>query len=314
MDFETEISQSIAYLESDEGRRAVDTDTYWPKWHSPWWHMLLLHEMGHAELIPQAIVDLYVERLDRTPLKIFPIHPEDMPPGVDPFRGSPCHCQLGNVYQVLAARGVDVDAKLPWIRPWFLRYQMADGGLSCDNDAYLVQGECPSSMVGTIATLEAVLLHTHRPWTAQERAFLDKGWHFLVDREVRLGSASKHNASERNSAESWTKLCFPRFYFYDVLRGLSVLLSLTDKLQRQLSVEAIQVVVDRLTSDFPTGTVSPGRRSIEGTTTLKQDSSGNWIRRQAATTFPLLDAVSVVGRENAFLSKQWEEAKRRLSK
>src|SRR5690348_8501089 len=107
--FDAEIDQSIRYLQSNEAACALAADAYWPKWHSPWWHMLLLHEMGRASLIPDSTIEQYVASLNRIAVKIFPIHPEDLPPGTDPFRGTPCHCQLGNVYQVLAARGVDVD-------------------------------------------------------------------------------------------------------------------------------------------------------------------------------------------------------------
>ena len=40
------------------------------------------------------------------------------------------------MFQVLAASGIDVERALPWIKPWFVRYQMADGGLNCDEAAY----------------------------------------------------------------------------------------------------------------------------------------------------------------------------------
>ncbi|MDQ3370194.1 MAG: hypothetical protein M3680_32660 [Myxococcota bacterium] len=39
-----------------------------------------------------------------------------------------------------------------------VRYQLADGGSSCDSDAYLQRDECPSSMVGTIAPLAAIVV------------------------------------------------------------------------------------------------------------------------------------------------------------
>src|SRR5882724_9677753 len=149
--YEAEITQSLAYLASERAFRSLEANPYWPKWNSPWWHMLLLHEMGATSQIPEIAVRKFIEAWDRIPLQIFPIYPEDLPEGRDLYRDCPCHCQLGNVYQVLAAWGLDVDVELPWIRPWFLRYQMADGGLNCDGDAYLVQSECPSSMVGTIA-------------------------------------------------------------------------------------------------------------------------------------------------------------------
>lgn len=171
--FLKEIESSVQYLHSEQAIKTVTADAYWPKWNSPWWHMLLLHEMGETHQIPEPIVEAYIASLNRIPLKIFPIHAHEMPEGVDPYRGSPCHCQVGNVYQVLAKRGVDVDQELPWIRPWFLRYQMADGGLNCDNEAYLVKDEVPSSMVGTIAAFEAVLLYTPRPFTTEEKSFLD---------------------------------------------------------------------------------------------------------------------------------------------
>jgi hypothetical protein len=314
LSFEAEVDQSVRYLKSDEAHRALAVDAYWPKWHAPWWHMLLLHEMGQAARIPGVVVEQYVTALNRLPLKIFPIQPEDLPAGVDPFRGTPCHCQLGNVYQVVAACGVDVDAELPWIRPWFLAYQMADGGLNCDNDAYLVTHECPSSMVGTIAAFEAVLLHTQRPWTRQELVFLDKAAHFLMERELRLGSPTEHNAAERVSAESWLKLCFPRFYFYDVLRGLNALVLWAEKLQQPLPQSAFHSVAAHLTGAIPGGAARIGRRSYDGVLSLTQASEGEWLRRQAATTFPLLDAVSGVGEVSPYLSKQWADTQRRMAR
>ena len=144
MTIKEDLETATAYLHSDKAIRYLENNAYWPKWDSPWWHMLLLHEMGETKRIPAKVISTYITTLNRTPLKIFPIHPEDVPPGIDPAQGSPCHCQLGNVYQVLAAWGVDVDKELPWIRPWLTSYQMEDGGMTCDNDAYLVKGECPT--------------------------------------------------------------------------------------------------------------------------------------------------------------------------
>lgn len=313
MNFEKEIQNSVNYLKSNPAQKTVATDAYWPKWNSPWWHMLLLHEMGETHQIPETIVEAYVASLNRIPLKIFPIHSHEMPEGVDPYRGSPCHCQVGNVYQVLAKFGVDVDQELPWIRPWFLRYQMADGGLNCDNEAYLVKDEVPSSMVGTIAAFEAILLYTKRPWTTEEKEFLGRGAEFLMTRKLLFGSTTKHNASERESAKEWAKLCFPRYYLYDVLRGLSVLTLWAEKTGRELPSEAIFEAVGSIQKQFPNGEVRIGRHSFEGTGTILQNESGEWIRRQPATFFPLLNKVSEIGSVSPFLSKQWSEVLCRLS-
>ena len=314
MNYAAELKASISYLNSEQAQRSLEADPYWPKWDSPWWHMLLMHEIGETNSIPQAVIRTYVASLDRMPLKIFAIHPEDMPAGIDPYRGSPCHCQLGNVYQVLAAWGVEVDKELPWIRPWFLRYQMADGGLNCDNEAYLVKNEVPSSMVGTIAAFEAILLHTPRPWTNEEKAFLNKGAKFLMERKLMYGSQTKHNADERESEKKWLKLCFPRFYLYDVLRGLNALLIWAEKTNQSVPRGAIQEVVTYLAERFPDGRMRIERHSYDGVGTMLPSPSGEWIRRQPANFFPLLVKTSAIGEVSPFLSMQWAEAEGRLAK
>ncbi|MEK7355765.1 MAG: hypothetical protein AAB250_04920, partial [Bdellovibrionota bacterium] len=224
-------------------------------------------------------------------------------------RGTMCHCQLGNVYQVLAEWGVAVDTELPWMRPWFLRYQMSDGGMNCDNEAYLVKHETPSSMVGMISVFEAVLKYTPRAFTPEEAAFLAKGAGFLISRELRLGSATVYNASERKSAEEWVNLCFPRFYLYDVLRGLSALLLWREKTGGSVPASAISSVVSFLKEKFPDGQVQIGRLIYDKAKTFSPSDSGGWVRGPASA-FPLLEKVSPIGEVSPWLSAKWAEAKR----
>lgn len=304
--FDAETANSVAYLSSTEAMESLDRSAYWPKWHSPYWHMLLLHEMGETHRIPATIMRRYVAALDATPVKIFPIQDEDFPAGTDPFNDSCCHCQLGNAYQMMAAWRVDVDAALPWIRPWFLNYQMADGGFNCDDGAYRITGECASSMVGTIGAFEAVLLYTGRPWTDEEVAFLDRGAKFLIGRKLTLGSASRHNAQERDAAPDWLKPCFPRFYMYDVIRGLAALTRWSERTGEKLPDEAVRPARDHLKRQFPDGTVRIGRRWLDDMTTIVPSADGAWqTERRPATLFPLLEAVSRVGEVSPFLSRQW---------
>jgi hypothetical protein len=314
--FSEDLQHSLQYLSSDKAARSLAVDAYWPKWDSPWWHMLLLHEMGEAKSIPERAVKALIATLDRIPLKIFPIHPGEMPAGLNPYRDSPCHCQLGNVYQVLAAWGVDVDGQLPWIRPWLLRYQMADGGLNCDNDAYLVKDETPSSMVATIAVFEAILLYTPREWTDAERVFLEKAARFLIGRKTTQGSPTRYNSKERESAKDWPKLCFPRFYLYDVLRGLNALLIWAEMTGQSIPAEAFCDVVADLENRFPDGVVRNERLSYQGVKTFLPSPSGavDWTLREPATLFPLLRRVSAVGEESPFLSRQWVAVRARLHK
>ena len=152
---EAALAQALAYLESSEATACFAQSPYWPKWDGPWWHMLLLYELGLADRIPERAVAQLVAALKRVQPYFFA---HEVPTNGGPPATSanlPCHCQLGCVYQVLAATRVDVDAELPWMRPWFLRYQMADGGLNCDDTAYTATPQA-SSIVGTsIGTIVA---------------------------------------------------------------------------------------------------------------------------------------------------------------
>src|SRR5258706_9961719 len=74
------LEDSVRYLASDDAQRSLDADVYWPKWHSPWWHALLIFEIGEAYRIPRRAVTKIVERLAAYPIKIFPIRPHDAPP------------------------------------------------------------------------------------------------------------------------------------------------------------------------------------------------------------------------------------------
>jgi len=301
------LDASLAYLASDEALVHLAASNYWPKWHSPWWHMLLLHEMGETSRIPKPIIERFITTMHAVPVKIFPIHAHEMPADAHASRDTvPCHCQLGNVYQVLASWGVDVDVELPWIRPWFLEYQMADGGLNCDSDAYLAVSECPSSMVGTIAAFEAVLFYTRRPWTAAELAFLDRGAAFLIGRKLMHGSDTVHNAAERASAPEWLDLCFPRFYKYDVLRGLHALLAWSEATKNAVPRAAVADVLQHLERRHGDGAVRIERQAFAGAGTITQLPDGRWNHdRSPATHFPLLDAVSAIGAVSPYLSRQW---------
>ncbi len=304
-DLEAAIADSTAFLDSDAALHSIEADTYWPKWNSPWWHMLLLHELGEARRIPERAVAKMIAGLNALPLKIFPIRPEDAP-GADLSRDCSCHCALGSIYQVLTACGVDVDAALPWIKPWFVRYQMADGGLNCDSAAYLVEHECPSSMVGTVAPFEAMLLGR---WTGEQQAFLERAAAFLMERRLMLGSPTVHNAEEREAQLGWLAPCFPRFYFYDVLRGLAALARWAERSGRSIPRGAVEGVIDHLVAAFPDGLIRIQREGFASCPmTWRQTDGGRW-ERQPTSRFPLLDATSAIGRPCATSTGVWTETR-----
>lgn len=309
-DLDAEVDASLRYLASEEALASLDRDAYWPKWDSPWWHMLALHEMGLSERIPQAATEAMVGALNRLRVKFFPIHQAEVDPGWDIVYDSMCHCAVGSMVSVLTAAGVAVDDELPWMRPWLTRYAMADGGMSCDPEAYLVTGECPSSMVATVPSFEALLAHVPGK-TPRENWHLDRAAGFLLGRELRLGSSSSHNAEEREAAERWLLPTFPRFYFYDVLRGLHDLLLWTRNRGRRVPWARVRQVVGHLAKLAPDGLMPAGRRAYEGARTRRRQPDGTWVR-EAASRFPLLQAVGRPGQPCPFLTRQWTECKRLL--
>jgi hypothetical protein len=306
------IADSIRYLGSDAAQRSIEADVYWPKWSAPWWHMVLLFELGEAPRIPEPAVTGMLEGLRAFPVKIFPIQPGELPAGADPYRDVMCHCALGSMVQVLAACGRDVDRELPWIKPWFVRYQMADGGLSCDEIAYRQSHECPSSMVGTVAPFEAMLLGAPRDWTRDQASFVERAAGFLIARRLMLGSQTVHNAEERRREGAWLEPCFPRFYFYDVIRGLSALVHWAELTDRPLPLPAISGVVDHVLAASPDGIIRRRRRAHDGVGTWAQDPSGAWARRPDAFRSPLLDATGELGQACPYVTRQWSATRQAI--
>lgn len=301
------VDASAAYLASDEALRSIERDPYWPKWDSPWWHMILLHQLGEAPRIPAGTAAAMAAGLDRL-LHFFPFRKEDAP-GADMRRDVTCHCALGTMSQVLAASGIDVDRALPWVEPWFVRYQMGDGGLNCDETAYLVDGEDPSSMVATVPALEAMLLGEVDRWSAARRSFVDRAARNVIDRALVRGSATRHNTREQASAALWPRLAFPRFYFYDVLRGLSAVVQWAKRTGQALPIASVEEAVSSMVDRFPDGVVRVERQVHAGRTTILPTEDRTPSVGAPASTFPLLEAVSQVGAPSEALSCEWAETR-----
>jgi hypothetical protein len=79
-------------------------------------------------------------------------------------------------------------------------------------------------------------------------------------------------------------------------------------------LEAIKDVVGFMSKRFPDGKVEIERHSYADAGTILQAPSGEWLRRQPATFFPLLQDVSEIGSISPYLSLQWAEAKAQLQK
>jgi hypothetical protein len=297
---EAALASSVAYLGSEEAQRDLASDPYWPKWTSPWWHMLLLHELGLAARIPARAAEGMADALDAHFLHDFPFRLEDVPPGKDPHRHVVCHCALGSMFRLLHDCGLDVDARVPWAHEWFLRYQLPDGGLNCDEAAYL-RPTPRSSFTSTLPPAEAVLFATPHAFDVRERAFLAAVAAYLEKRGL-VRSLSR----ARTIDPAWLVPGFPRFYQYDALRGLRFLAHFAVRTGSELDPGALADPIDALAAWFERGAAPRDSHLSMGT--YAPDGSGGWRNLPAAERFPLLDRVvrSAVARRR--VEEEWREA------
>ena len=177
--------------------------------------MLLLHELGEARRIPARTAAAMVAGLDALLLHIFPIQPAEQPPASICSATSPVTARSAACTQVLAACGIDVARALPWVKPWFARYQMADGGLNCDDTAYPSDERVPE-LDGRHG--RAVRGDARRHGVERRRARVRRARGALPRRSrarARLADGAQRRGARR-ARRAGRALAFPRFYFYDV--------------------------------------------------------------------------------------------------
>lgn len=299
------IAASTAYLGSAKARESLARDPYWPKWDSPWWHMTLLHELDRADAIPLEAAEAMFAAIEAKYPRWFPNPREPLPEGKDYHRDGLCHCGLGNIAQALEARGLDLEARAPWIRAWFLRYQLPDGGLNCDEKAY--EKGTSSSIQSTVPALEAVL-SAPRPLSPAEEEFVDRGAEYLIARRLAF-----RRSDGKPMSEEFLTLCFPRFYDYDVLRGLSFLADWSRLRRRLVPREAVADVMAAVAARFPDGKIRVERPGLGAEGSLNPTEGGAWARG-AASSFPLLDSARRAGSESPALTRRWAKVREILAR
>lgn len=296
-----QILESVSYLDSDQAVDSLYADPYWPKWDSPWWHMTLLFEMGLAEKIPDRAIDAFQSVARNHYIDVFPLKEEELPEGCDPTRNIYCFCALGTAMQILEARGLRSDEVIPWARSWFVRYQITDGGYNCAEEVYVRQSP-RSSIVSTVPMLEALLKLSERGLSDEEETRLDSGIHYLLERKLFRSISKKDEVIDPD----FLRLTFPRFYEYDVLRGLKLVTDWAVKRQKKLRWSAIEEAFALVC-----GKVNPADETIDierqfysGKKTLALAENGEWSRGHEVSLFPLLEAAGALG-PSPFLHRQF---------
>lgn len=305
--FSSEIAKSVDYLGSVAAQESLRTDPYWPKWNSPWWHMTLLVQMDLASEIPAQARETFKAVARDHYLQIFPLKEDEIPIGCDTTRNIYCHCALGTAVQILEACGERSDVVLPWLRGWFARYQITDGGYNCEESTYL-KTTPRSSIVSTVPMLEALLCLSNRGLTEEEGALLDRGVQYLLERRL-FRSISKKDAV---IDPDFLLLTFPRFYEYDVLRGLTLVSDWALKRQKRLSIPAIDEAFRMVAKKLIDGQLIVERQFYAGKRTLAQGEDGQWSRGHDVSLFPLLKAVGALGSLSPFLTDSFVKVVQKL--
>lgn len=281
------IEDSIKFLESYSDLPIEQSGNSRRKWDGLWWHMAALYEMGEVKQIPESAIAKAKYILEAQTWPIFIKSAEDQPTTeIDNMKMDCCHCELAVYYMILMDYGCDLDKELPWIREWFLKHQLSDGGLNCDPDAYTHSNK--SSIISTLPPLEAILWYTNRDFTEEEAFFLDQGAVYLIEHRL---VCSKETGDIID--KEWLKPCFPRFFEYDILRGMSFLAEWSRRRNKPLPTDLLLKGIQRLDSHVEATGIKIGRQVF--------DPKGPW----GGHTFALLEAVSEIGHVSPFLTKQF---------
>lgn len=245
-----------------------------------------------------------VHALNTHYLPVFPIKKEEIPDGTDPYRQIACLCCVGSMYQVLFNAGVDVDREVPWMRKWFLKYQLPDGGLNCDESAY-TKPTPKSSIVSTLSCLEAVLFCRGKDLTVDETEFLNRGANYLV-RQKLYRKFSTGEVIDPN----WLEVRFPRFYDYDFFRGYYFLAKWSQHSGFQIPTELIDDVESLVSKQMTDKGIVLRRYNLFDKRTYAPGVNGDWTWGEASE-IELMKAVSFDGALCLPLTKKWNEVRRK---
>ncbi|WP_127582053.1 hypothetical protein [Paenibacillus koleovorans] len=190
------------------------------------------------------------------------------------FAGEVEPCINGQVAASGAYFGQDVQRLVDRL----LSEQLPDGGWNCDAGD---SGSIRSSFNTTICVLEALLeyeLACGSPTEVTEARL--RGQEFLLARRLfRRLSTGEAIERDRKSGADWTRLTFPTWWYYDVLRGLEYLRRAGVKPDERVA-EAIALIESKQDSDgrWPLEHQHPGTMAVEVNEGVGQASRWNTLR------------------------------------
>lgn len=294
-----------ASLASEACGAALVLDPYWPKWDAPWWRLTLLFEAGRLDLAPPGYAARFLDAVNGHYIPSFPLVESEISPGIDTCRNICCFCALGTALRIGAGAGLDPFSSLPWAAGWLTRYQLLDGGFNCEEGAYT--GSHKSSFLSTLPMLEAWLETGGPGGVASPGEALAAGARYLVDHKlVRSTQGDLVDAS-------WFDAVFPRFYFYDALRGLSFLVRHSVAAGAEVPIGAVAESVAEIARRCDAeGFLLVGRECLRACGTIDQGPDGKWAGRKVSPLLPALERLSMPGKRSLPLTREWRAALRGL--
>ena len=116
---------------------------------------------------------------------------------------------------------------------------------------------------------------------------MDEGARYLIEHRLVCSKESGHIIDTE-----WLNPCFPRFFEYDILRGMSYLVEWSRRRNKPLPVGLLNEGMQRLNSHIEATGLRMGRQVFR--------PQGPW----GGYTFPLLEEVARIGDVSPYLSKQ----------
>jgi hypothetical protein len=147
--------------------------------------------------------------------------------------------------------------------------------------------------------LEARLIVYKRTGNPVLKAGLEAGAEYLLKHAVYKSS------SGQMIADIWLRTSFPRYYDYDVLRGLSFLVEWAVISGRNLPTDIVMDCLQQMEAAVDENglvRITEDKISIEGSLMLKD---GIWVLEKQSTSFPALLIFGRVGSVSLPLSRLW---------
>jgi hypothetical protein len=146
-----------------------------------------------------------------------------------------------------------------------------------------------------------MLLITGR--SSEENAALDAGAQYLIKRRL------VHSLSNGKIINpDWLQLTFPRFYEFDILRGVAFLAKWAKLRQQKLPPDAIAESCSAISQKLIGDKLSVNRNFHKTCKTRVRHHDGSWSTEPHASEFPLLQAVSQIGAPSPWLTASWNAA------